>query len=1077
MRTGFDNLAFSSFRSAASIDTMKKKENKNNENSIEPQQWRRLEHGGKAVYVQPETPDWLVTSPRGDQLFQALLSKDSSAADLDGKRLQRLLFPTGASPYKGRYHSLKLGKLKECWVHLTDKCNLSCQHCLFSSSPHKKRSLSADELCRVTREAMDLGCRLFYFTGGEPFIYPDFLSYLKSLLADNPTVHAVVLTNGMKLSEQMSQLCVLDRLHLQVSLDGMEAAHNSLRGKGSFQKLIKNLQVLKENGLSATLSVAVSRENVEDLSQIVELADDLGVSNIHLLYHFIRGKGTREQFVDPQTILSHLLPAWHRADQLGIEIDNIESLRSQVFSTPGTRHDLSNSAWESMTLGPDGRFYPSPALVSLPDCCCGELSQGLAEVWESSEVLNDIRKASLLDSADYRKNPLKFIIGGGDIDHSFMNSGEWVGHDPYTDIYNKIVLQLIVDQEASYNGLESAPIKLRMGDVRHDCLDEDSSQSEVALTHCNCVISLTSDSGHGSVKEFYGQAALRANDDIVNPLAPEQKEADFIPDDAKEKSYGCGSPVTDAELQPGETLVDLGSGSGVECFMAAATVGREGKVYGIDMTAEMLNLAQESKREVVERLGYDNVSFHKGFLEEIPLNDGLADAVISNCVINLSPDKRKTYQEIFRLLKPGGRLIVSDIVTDSTIPPAIKNNIKYRGECLGGAMQQEELVAMMEAAGLVGIRFIKRFPYRLVEGLQFYSLTYLAMRPLEKVGQSEMKEVIYRGPYQGVYTEQGKLLLKGRRAWVDSSDSSLFDESVFILDDQSSVVNVAMENSCCNPQAEIPAMDSSCCSPKIKESSCCSDEAGAVQERHSSGCMLCGAELSYATEAVEMACCYCGSRMKSNNHCTKGHFVCDNCHRQNGLQLIKTICWNSQEKDMLSLLATIRSHPEIPMHGPEHHIMVPGVLLACFRNSGGDISRETILSGIDRGADVPGGVCGYWGTCGAAIGVGIGVSMILSATPLTPSPRQLAQEITAKVLASIAQYKGGRCCQRESWLALKEIARLSENHLPVKLSAEGELSCRQYLENKECIRKQCPLWEGRACDIKKPLQVVPLGFN
>ena len=141
--------------------------------------------------------------------------------------------------------------------------------------------------------------------------------------------------------------------------------------------------------------------------------------------------------------------------------------------------------------------------------------------------------------------------------------------------------------------------------------------------------------------------------------------------------------------------------------------------------------------------------------------------------------------------------------------------------------------------------------------------------------------------------------------------------------------------------------------------------------------------------------------------------------------------------------------------------MVPGVILAAYRNSGGDISRDVILAGIERGSNVPGGACGFWGSCGAAIGAGIAAALILDATPLTPNPRQQAQKFTATILAAIAEITGGRCCQRETWLALSHTARLSEEFFGLTMQANTMIHCDQYQKNRECIRKQCPLWDMR----------------
>ena len=1032
------------------------------------EEWQRLEQDGTPVYVQPERPDWFVPDHEADSLLQELQQRKEPGAGrmLTAQRLVSQLAGGPVPPYKGRHSLLTLTSLKECWFHLTDRCNLACHHCLFASSPAQGASLAPEALAQGIAEARALGCTLFYFTGGEPFVYPGFVAMVAELLGD-PKVHAVVLSNGLLVREHFAELLSLprERFHLQISLDGLVAQHEALRGKTTFVRLLESLGLLKEAGFPLTLSVAVNRGNVGELAEIVALAADQGVGNIHLLWHFVRGKGSLEQFVAPDVILPELIRAQEMAEKLGVRIDNVETLRSQVFSTPGTRHDLSNTAWESLAVGPDGIIYPSPALIGIADLACGSLAEGLEAVWHQSSVLEKIRKSSLAASEVYRANPLRFLVGGGDVDHSYLAGGDVVGHDPYVELYSGLALWLISQQARQYPVRAQGEILLRMGEVRHDCPD---GGQEVALTHCNCVISLADDQGHATVREFYGRAALTANEEIVNPFAPDQALANFIPADSRKKSYGCGSPVKDAEPQPGEVLVDLGSGSGVECFMAAAQVGPTGRVIGIDMTEEMLHLAEVAKATVTSRLGYDNVAFKKGFLEDIPLPDATADVVISNCVINLSPDKRQTLHEIFRILKPGGRLVVSDIVTDETIPVAIKNNEQFRGECLGGALRQEDLLAMLRGAGFGGASLVKRFPYRIEGDTQFYSLTFRAYKP----EVAKQVEVIYRGPFAAVWTESGAMLLKGQRATVLLSEAESLADSLFVLDGQGAVANLHAENSCCAPQAgvEIPLLQpSGCCGvqdehppSKIVALPTLPKPPKPIGARHPSGCMVCGKEIGYLAHEREAACHYCGGVKKTNALCVEGHYICDGCHQQDGLSAIRLLCAETKEQDMLILLDTIRSHPAIPLHGPEHHALVPGIILATYRNLGGAISREAILTGIERGSKVPGGVCGFWGNCGAAAGVGIAFSVLLEATPLTPKPRQQVQEITSRVLGEIALTQGARCCQRETVTALREAALLSHRLLPISLQAEADFVCKQFAANRECIGGQCPLWSKAA---------------
>lgn len=167
-------------------------------------------------------------------------------------------------------------------------------------------------------------------------------------------------------------------------------------------------------------------------------------------------------------------------------------------------------------------------------------------------------------------------------------------------------------------------------------------------------------------------------------------------------SYGCGDPITLAALQQGQTVLDLGSGAGLDCFFAAKKVGETGHVIGVDMTPEMLERAQASAK----RLNLQNVEFRQGYLEALPVEASTVDVIISNCVINLSPDKSKVFGEAFRVLKPGGKLAVSDIVTDGPLPEAIKKSLSAWAGCVAGAVEAEDYIGMMKSVGFTDISIV-----------------------------------------------------------------------------------------------------------------------------------------------------------------------------------------------------------------------------------------------------------------------------------------------------------------------------------------------------------------------------------
>jgi len=244
------------------------------------------------------------------------------------------------------------------------------------------------------------------------------------------------------------------------------------------------------------------------------------------------------------------------------------------------------------------------------------------------------------------------------------------------------------------------------------------------------------------VKEKYGQAALRVHsggsaccgasassglgcDPITSNLYDSSQAAE-VPEEAVLASLGCGNPTALANLNPGEVVLDLGSGGGIDVLLSAKRVGPTGKAYGLDMTDEMLALARENQRKA----GVKNVEFLKGEIEHIPLPDNSVDVIISNCVINLSADKDRALREAFRVLKPGGRLAVSDVVTRGEIAPAIRESVLLWVGCVAGALNDEEYRNKLAAAGFEQIDIEPTRIYRAEDAREFFSAAGVDMEAM-----------------------------------------------------------------------------------------------------------------------------------------------------------------------------------------------------------------------------------------------------------------------------------------------------------------------------------------------------------
>jgi arsenite methyltransferase len=319
-----------------------------------------------------------------------------------------------------------------------------------------------------------------------------------------------------------------------------------------------------------------------------------------------------------------------------------------------------------------------------------------------------------------------------------------------------------------------------------------------------CDTEATDDVSREDVRNYYSKAAVSAQESLCCPTQYDANDLSHIPEEVRAISYGCGSPVNRASIRPGETVVDLGSGGGIDCFIAAKLVGETGNVFGIDMTDEMLKVAQANAIPVAENLGYNNVEFKKGFLEAIPLKDQSVDLVTSNCVINLSTNKKEVFEEINRVLKPGGRFVIADIISEKEVPQEMRNHQELWGECVSGALTLSEFLSASRPHGFHGFQIKKDYLWKIVEGIKFYSYTLEAFKANKSQPASCCSEytATYAGPFDSI-SHDGATYPVGVTVDIDASQAELLQSSPYarhfiVTDPESETPAEATESdSCC----------------------------------------------------------------------------------------------------------------------------------------------------------------------------------------------------------------------------------------------------------------------------------------
>ncbi len=321
-----------------------------------------------------------------------------------------------------------------------------------------------------------------------------------------------------------------------------------------------------------------------------------------------------------------------------------------------------------------------------------------------------------------------------------------------------------------------------------------------------------------AVRDRYSQGAVTVERGLCCPAGYDSSLSQSIPKEVLERDYGCGDPTR--YLRAGETVLDLGSGAGKICFIASQVVGSSGRVIGVDMNDEMLAVARRNAPEVACRLRYANVEFRKGKIQDLALDlekleawleknpvqtasdlarlestmerlrateplipDGSIDVVVSNCVLNLvkPEDKQRLFSEIFRVLRRGGRAVVSDVVSDEDVPDHLKADPDLWSGCISGAFREDLFLEAFEQAGFYGISLLERKqdPWRTVEGIEFRSVTVAAYKGKEGPCWDQKHAVVYRGPFRQVEDDDGHVLKRGIRTAVCEKTYRIYSQDPY----------------------------------------------------------------------------------------------------------------------------------------------------------------------------------------------------------------------------------------------------------------------------------------------------------
>lgn len=652
----------------------------------------------------------------------------------------------------------------------TYQCNSRCPYC-FIGDAIGQESLMTDETMDLAFAAMDQlaeergrGCtKQLSLFGGEPLIdTPNQRRVVERILQKGVERGYLIdiVSNGFDLIHYVDMLKKYGVDKVQVTFDGMRDYHNTRRravdkrGK-SFDRIVAGVDAALEKGLPLNVRILLDRNSITNMPQLVGFFKEKGwfgnpnftthIGSVFDCFKCQPGKETAKHLEvreGNEALYKICNEDRSLAELLELDWQGVRRFLYTGKLFPPT-YKTCFGGTRMFAFDMNGGIYACETTAGRDEYRIGTFAPTLDINRELMAALDD---RHILNIPACQKCPQALLCAGGCTFNAVVNHGSLLapgcrmlketlqyGFDYYwPDIKERFDLEGNGAPAAQANG--------------GGCCGKPAAETPSAA----------------GVKNFYAGAAESPQDSLCCPTKYDAALVAHIPEEVLSRSYGCGSPALEAAVAPADVVVDLGCGAGIDAFIVAKLVGPQGRVVGVDATEEMVNLARQNAETVSVNLGYDVTEFLQGRLEQVPLEDSVADVVISNCVLNLSTDKPQAFREIFRILKPGGRFVISDAVSDKTVPEELRSDSALWNQCVSGALSHEEFVAAAREAGFEGVNIKNERAWKEVGGVRFYTAILEGYRAVK--GEScvyKGQKAVYTGPLNSVTDDAGHVYLRG----------------------------------------------------------------------------------------------------------------------------------------------------------------------------------------------------------------------------------------------------------------------------------------------------------------------------